>query len=591
MNILGRFLSRAFSFFVLSFLLISCGSGGGGGGEAPPADPPVDPPATSQLSTVGPLYPLNGADWNDYVVGADISSASDTACVAGTPPCIHGGEVRSMEVTGRSSCSGLTASDNLEVFEWMCQVSGPSTIRFVSTGFKQGKGLSNLIDFTGSGSLRQNALTVLDGATQIAHSLPAVWWSNPVLVNNDGSNLSSPGTIYIVTQDANAKYTINADRVALVTKPNLVTIKDTIPSTADPNVSANGFNFLWLEVKADATATPPGLLGVTGGISLTSTRHSVLHNVVADNSAGLGVSLVSASYNRLNNISVSGNVSSGVSLNNSSNNTLSDIVTGGNGNSEITLNNSSNDNILIGVTASGNNSVTGVKLDGSRNNYLSNVTVSGNNHGIELDTSTNNYFGNVLASRNTKNTSIGLYMYNASSDNFINNLTATEDSNYGIRLEGGSSGNTFDGLLQVGLNTAGNCSVVDTSGDLDSSCAGSVASSTTISDPISFVDAAGGDYALKTDDQVVFNKFTALPTGDDVLTDAWFTAPPKLMNAVEISGDGIGNDNLFCESNETCLFTPNMGSYQGHGNLISAGTFTGGTITGVTLLKYQTNGN
>ena len=64
-----------------------------------------------------------------------------------------------------------------------------------------------------------------------------------------------------------------------------------------------------------------------------------------------------------------------------------------------------------------------------------------------------------------------------------------------------------------------------------------------------------------------------------------------LRNASEIMGDGIGNDNGLCETDETCLFTPNIGSYQGHGSLVSAGTFTDGdTITGVTLKEYPTKG-
>ncbi len=63
-----------------------------------------------------------------------------------------------------------------------------------------------------------------------------------------------------------------------------------------------------------------------------------------------------------------------------------------------------------------------------------------------------------------------------------------------------------------------------------------------------------------------------------------------LRHAVEILGDGIGNDNLLCESGETCLYTPNIGSYQGHGNLISAGTYSDSSLTGITLLKYESNG-
>jgi len=56
--------------------------------------------------------------------------------------------------------------------------------------------------------------------------------------------------------------------------------------------------------------------------------------------------------------------------------------------------------------------------------------------------------------------------------------------------------------------------------------------------------------------------------------------------------DGIGNDNTLCESGETCLYMPNIGCYQGRGNLVSAGVFIDSTIgglTGITLMRYATN--
>jgi hypothetical protein len=62
-----------------------------------------------------------------------------------------------------------------------------------------------------------------------------------------------------------------------------------------------------------------------------------------------------------------------------------------------------------------------------------------------------------------------------------------------------------------------------------------------------------------------------------------------LRNAVEISGNG-GNDNNMCESGETCLYTPNIGSYQGHGDLESAGTFNDGFLTRIHLMKHKING-
>jgi hypothetical protein len=127
------------------------------------------------------------------------------------------------------------------------------------------------------------------------------------------------------------------------------------------------------------------------------------------------------------------------------------------------------------------------------------------------------------------------------------------------------------------------------------------------------------DFSLRATDTTARNIVAAIPTGNDVLvsfeegpdstdpTDQAYcdTNSPGsvyvagtpgtcqatfLKNAVELMFDGIGDDDNFCESNETCLFSPNAGAYQGHGPLVSAGTFVDGQITGVTLMRYQTNG-
>jgi hypothetical protein len=64
-----------------------------------------------------------------------------------------------------------------------------------------------------------------------------------------------------------------------------------------------------------------------------------------------------------------------------------------------------------------------------------------------------------------------------------------------------------------------------------------------------------------------------------------------LRNTMELLDDGVGNENGLCESNETCVVLRNLGGYQGHGALVSAGSIgAGGTITNVTLLAYAQNG-
>ena len=100
------------------------------------------------------------------------------------------------------------------------------------------------------------------------------------------------------------------------------------------------------------------------------------------------------------------------------------------------------------------------------------------------------------------------------------------------------------------------------------------------------------DWSLLAADTVIKDAIS-LPTGNDTLTHRWSDGSTStlLRNAVEIQGDGTGNENMLCETGEDCLYTPNIGSYQGHGSLILAGSIgTGGTIESVTLWKYDTNG-
>ncbi len=63
-----------------------------------------------------------------------------------------------------------------------------------------------------------------------------------------------------------------------------------------------------------------------------------------------------------------------------------------------------------------------------------------------------------------------------------------------------------------------------------------------------------------------------------------------LQNAVELSGDFIGNDNGLCETDEHCLVTPNLGADQGHGALEYLGSLAPGKLTGVELFRYRLNG-
>lgn len=75
-------------------------------------------------------------------------------------------------------------------------------------------------------------------------------------------------------------------------------------------------------------------------------------------------------------------------------------------------------------------------------------------------------------------------------------------------------------------------------------------------------------------------------------TDATPTVHTFLTNAYEVYGDGIGNEDGLCESNESCIYTPNFGAYQGTGDYQAQGTcnFQNGTISGVKLYAFPVNG-
>jgi hypothetical protein len=122
---------------------------------------------------------------------------------------------------------------------------------------------------------------------------------------------------------------------------------------------------------------------------------------------------------------------------------------------------------------------------------------------------------------------------------------------------------------------------------------------------VDFSLAAGNTSALgintvPTGNDVVFS-LDKIPTGTPVSQAGCDVVSPGstfatnlceatfLRDAVEVSSDNIGDDDTLCESGETCIFSPNAGYYQGHGNLVDAG-FVNGTLTGITLLRYENNG-
>ena len=78
--------------------------------------------------------------------------------------------------------------------------------------------------------------------------------------------------------------------------------------------------------------------------------------------------------------------------------------------------------------------------------------------------------------------------------------------------------------------------------------------------------------------------------GDRAITDN--QAPPNtfLVAASEIVLDDVGDDDGLCESNEACLFAPNLGPYHGEGSIGTTCDFRGGLVQGTVIHGFPTNG-
>lgn len=180
---------------------------------------------SASANVVQPFYP-GAPNWNEYVIndGADWFSATNAPCtnaVSATKSsysqCIHGGEMRAAPVMGRSSCANLTATDALSAFEWTCVVRN-NVATMVSTKLKEDVRMAALLDFT-SGAWRPNSITFFDGGTGLSSTPMEQWWTNPVVIDNDGIVVESTGTIYLVSADTTAGYHIRGPGNALIIEP------------------------------------------------------------------------------------------------------------------------------------------------------------------------------------------------------------------------------------------------------------------------------------------------------------------------------------------------------------------------------------
>jgi hypothetical protein len=233
--------------------------------------------------TVGALYTGKPA-WTDYVQAAS-TYASPTNCgglmESGATSCVHAGEFRRADVAlGLGSCAGVTATDALNAFTWVCDdTSMAPTVILRTSKMNVTSPLRELIDFSGSPQWKNNSITVIKGGVTVAQSSPAVWWSNVVMaLPTTGGTLTSTNGIYATATNINLTglnqgYNIAASNVSVVTATgasiNLVAgatanCNAVSGTTSAPTVVSvfcmGNRNYTWIEADVNVASLTSGTL-------------------------------------------------------------------------------------------------------------------------------------------------------------------------------------------------------------------------------------------------------------------------------------------------------------------------------------------
>jgi hypothetical protein len=680
--------------------------------------------AQLQVATgaVVPLFPSAPA-FNDYVKndGTDPLRATGTACdptYSGDPQtvygdCIHSGEHRAVAVTGRSSCAGLGAVDALGAFDWTCEVLG-GTATLVSTGFKQGAGLSTLIDFA-TAAWKANQVSVSDEANVILTTPSATWWSNPIVVDNDGMTSGAAGTIYLVTQDSGAFYQLTGDGSALVVQPGFE-LTGMHVATNSGRVELGGAFGLYFEGSITGTGTK--------GIHLSGSHHYLRNVRISGFDGALGparrmriedAKLTCAVGGTGGFTLANGNLVRRVTVANCAAalhtpgqlNVVEDVFSSAGQVGIVGAN-----QIVAGVT-SHHSGEDGIELNGEGSLLMHATTAHNLSYGLNATSGT--VPNRVIGLLSTENRIGGVYLDERV---LLRNVGSFANTHYGFTFNIYGSGNAFEGAFTTGFNGAqpinyyttdpagcfnvglpgpGDCygSRADASAgsanglfslasgqcDYDTNsnvtspfnpplrgpgyplperaksgdavnpndgpdgnaafasvtnwvdfenlyrgwgAEGSATPSCESQGPCSATSTGPAgcqifDYRLRHGADTFIARAPAYPDGNSTLTHVFSASSAYVLNqalcaslfehsvydatartctvtfladAREILGDMRGNDNLLCESNEVCLFTQNLASYQGEGPLVTpAGyVFVNGTIQNVTLLAHETNG-
>ena len=428
---------------------------------------------TYQVISVEALYPTNGAKWNDYVNnnGSDVYTADDTACSqAGNyyASCIHGGEKRKVVLDWISSCSGLSAADNLGVFDWSCQVIG-GWATMVTSGLKDGKYLSDLIDPAGAGAdWKDNFVTVTGSGTATS---VAKWWTNTVSnpAANTGSGnakleLATASNIYVVESSTTSSgYFVDADKIGFVVMPgatltysgNAANNYDTSANATDIAGGDHDGTGLTLDTIALLGITDQSYTWIEGSFSCDAASgtdcvtaveytgdYGRISQVTAASGTGDGVAISNSSHNSIDNLTSKNNGAGGVTLMVATHNDHQDIVVSGNTTEGVKLAGASSTyNRFLRVRAT-HNEAGGFSIDSNSDHTSLSYAVLNNNNGsgIIINNADHANLSHVLSFANNAS---GIDLQNDSNFNSIANAVVYGSGAQGILISSAADNNNL----------------------------------------------------------------------------------------------------------------------------------------------------
>jgi hypothetical protein len=592
------------------------------------------------LGVVEKVYPLH-AQWNDFVANSNLSedvwAQSDLPCnlsaLGGTPDfnsCLNGAEIMRIN-TGLPSCEDLSLQEQLGAFDWRCQMRNNEAV-FLTRSLKLRKGLSDLIT---PQSWKQNSVSILKKDSVIIQSLPVSWWSNKILLLPDNS--SSPGLA--LTEDTNGRGQIfyhDSDRLirpynlqsrAAVVSLNGATLKPMDIAANDavcnPRGAANplscmlnSFNQDYIWIEANFAQTPTSL--TTNALTLYGNRFPRIFNTNINGALPWvpftsGLWMYATNYATVRHLNVDG-VQTGMNLNAANTAGFFEDLSIQSVSIGLTLSSFNNRNILHGLTVK--NSGQGFQSSGSGTAIVTGISTFnlGSSNALQQGFSEPIILNSVLA------VAVGTNAINPALMAVGDNLTLSNIAIFQspVAIHASGSNNKYTGTVILGNNGTDCIADGGTSGLIDRTCADTFTEgnnsysgqlSTSVLRPNrSIAESFTSDSSLKSTDTVIRNisgtgatqnesfvvgqPCPAAVSGNRATTsvDATFKFT-YLENAVELMLDGSGNDNGLCESGETCVYSPNIGAYQGHGPLAAgACVFENGIVRDVKIFSFTQNG-